>query len=83
MATTLIVVLSLTGKKICFGAELWFVAVTAGVLQSTPTLGVGNEVEFWILAVTWVDITVVGFLCSSVSYTGQYHSAAWCFSSKM
>lgn len=65
------------GKK----NPVWILFWAARVLQSN--LGVGNEVEFRILGVTWVDITFGGFLCSSVSYTGLYHSGAWCFPSKM
>ena len=59
------VVLSVTEDRICFGAEICFVAIIAQIWQSA--LGICNEVEFLILAIGGVDLTVWGFLCGSVS----------------
>lgn len=59
------VVLSITEDEIYFGAEICFVAIIAKILQNA--LGIHNEVEFWILDIGGVDLTVWGFLCSSVS----------------
>lgn len=53
------VVLGITEeKKISFGAEIYFVAIIAEILQSA--LGICNEAEFWISAVGGVDLAVWG-----------------------
>lgn len=60
--------MSMMQDKIYFGAEICFVAIIAiyvAILQSA--LGLCNEIEFWILAIGGVGLTVWEFLCNSVS----------------
>lgn len=57
--------MSMMQDKIYFGAEICFVAIIAQILQSA--LRLRNEIEFWILAIGGVGLTVWEFLCNSVS----------------